>query len=492
MTPRDSPSRPAAGPRREFPFAPRLINPIKIRDVVVLAGAESIRAAPALVQAEVPWVRFHVLAGPAALLSMKADRPTLLLLDDVAANVVDVPGLRHRHPELVIALLSAYRLVQCSPPSVARAEFPYTAQADLVFAANETDCAPLRILAAVIRSAEDHLNIERCPGVGRFIFLLVDDEPRWFSEFLPVLYQIIGQRADVKLTRTYGEALRFLFGAEAPGVPPGLGACGHGDDVVCLITDIYFPTDDGTEREAGRDLIQLVKTRLPRIPIIIASKAEGVDSLTAGFVLPKGDPGSLGLLATYVRDRTGVGDFVVHDEAGVELYRLKDVREIYRLMRRAGGPGPDRERLRAILSRCAAQDRFSTWLYMHGFRDLADRLRPERLSGERLVRVLERLLEREILRMRRTPLVVDGTKIRNLPELADALRAPSAEKFEDVGDNDVISSWLDQQGYSELADELRPLHGRGPEFRHKVAASVERWLRTYGERDAGLDRAEII
>jgi hypothetical protein len=511
--------RPRTGARRprQFSFRPRIINPVKIRDVVVLAAAGAIREAARLVQPELPWVRFQVLAGPSALSAFRSDAPAVVLLDDVAANIVDLQQVRRDAPDAVLVLLSAYPLVQCSPPAVARAEYPYTAGVDLVFAVNDTDCAPRAILKSVIRCAEDHLNVQRGPATRRFIFLLVDDEPRWFSEFLPVLYEIIGQRADVQLTRTYEEATRFLFGDEdaprsgspLPGadtrVPgagshlPGAGAprpasgleppasgllSGHADDVVCLITDIYFPRGDTVDAAAGRDLVHRVRTRFPRIPIIIASKAAEAAGLGAAFVLPKGDPGSLALLRTSVRDLTGMGDFVVYGEDGAELRRVKDLAGLYDLVVAAGGDAPGAIGLRGILSRYAEQDRFSTWLYMHGFRDLGDRLRPERHTGESLVRVLGRHLRRELLKMRCTPLVIDGVRIGDLEELNVALRTVSFEHLEEFGDNDAISTWLDQRGYPELANELRPIHGRGADLQRQVAGVVARWLPLYRRRDA--------
>lgn len=45
------------------------------------------------------------------------------------------------------------------------------------------------------------------PRIINPVKIIDDDEPRWFSQFLPVLYNIIGQRADVKLTRTYEETM---------------------------------------------------------------------------------------------------------------------------------------------------------------------------------------------------------------------------------------------------------------------------------------------
>jgi hypothetical protein len=482
MTPSDG-SR--ARFRRESPFVGRLINPIRIREVLLFAAEESIRTSHAVLQAEMPCAEVRVLRSPALLSAVKLDVPTVLILDDMAMNLVDVEGIRQRNRRAVVVLLSAHQLVHCSPPSIASREFPYTAKADLVFAVDRAECAPSRIVTSVVRAAEDHLNISEPSHARRFIFLIVDDEPRWFSQFLPVLYGIIGQRAAVKLVRTYETAVEFLFGVEREsGMTDTCRDRGYGDDVVCLITDIYFPKGEKMDGDAGRDLIRLVKQHYARIPIIIASKVKDAAALKdEGFVLPKGDPGSLELLRRCIRDRTGIGDCVVYDEGGEERYRLKDVRDMYRLLRTTDGSGAEAERLRALLAKYAEQDRFSTWFHMHGLRELGEAARPQQvLDGERAIARLRRLLKREILRMQRTPLILAGMRVFSLEELLTALRTIPPEEIQPLMDNDAISSWLDQRGCSELAEELRPIHGRGAELGKLLAEAVEKWIGIYINR----------
>jgi len=139
-------------------------------------------------------------------------------------SLADIDKIRESNRDVLIILLSFVGLIQHSPPSVALKEYPYTAKADLIFAVDNGDFAPSKIITSVIRAAEDHLNIARHPDISRFIILIVDDEPSWPSQFLPVLYRIIGQRADVKITRTFEEAIKFMLGVEHEsqigGFPP--------------------------------------------------------------------------------------------------------------------------------------------------------------------------------------------------------------------------------------------------------------------------------
>lgn len=474
----------------EIPFVPRIINPIKIRLVVLFAADEAVRSSREIIRAEMPWTEVRVLSNPAAVSDIRYDGAMAVIMDDIALNLVDTERLRRNNPNAVIVLLSFHRFVQFSPPAAAGKEYPYTTKADLIFAANHGDFAPEKIITSVVRAAEDHLNIEKCSENRRFILLIVDDEPSWPSQFLPILYNIIGQRADVKITRTYEETLRFLFGVEDESrIGENYREDGYGDQVVCLITDVYFPKAGRIDSEAGRSLIRLINRYYIRIPIIIASKAAEASELSgAGFVLPKGDPGSLETLGTYIRDFTGIGDFVIRDDEGRELHRSKDIRDLYRLVSRAGGDDSEAEHLRSILETYGQRDMFSTWLYMHSFRDLGDKLRPRRHKGKQLIAELAASLEQEFGRMHRTPLVIEGNKILDLKGLAQTLRTASPETIAPYSDNDIISSWLDSRGYSELAEELRPIHGKGTHLQGMVIDIIERWMKVYdarGDQDSG-------
>jgi hypothetical protein len=482
--------RRAGVPLKDLPFTPRIINPDKMREIVIFSGDGPIREAGAHLQTQMPWVHVRIITNPAALAQLKSEHGLAVIMDDAALNIADTETLRRNNKDAVICLLSRHKLVQTAPPAVANKEFPYTSKADLVFAVNKDEFVPERIIYAVVRLAEDHLNIKKRPGVRRFILLLVDDEPSWASYFLPILYKMIGQRAVVKLTRTYEETLDFLFGVrKEPDIKAGYRQQGFGDQVVCLITDIFFPKGETMDGRAGSDLIRLTNRYYIRIPIIIASKAkEAAEMAHLGFVLPKGDPGSLETLKDYIHDRTGMGDFVVYDEAGRELDRLKNIDEMQRLLDVAN-EGTDRAaQLRTILEAYGERDKFSTWFYMHSLRELGDRLRPQRQKGQQMIDILKRSIEREIGRRGHTPLMIGDTRVLSLDDLLHALRTTLPERIRYFSDNDIISSWLDYQGYPELAEELRPVHGEGHELTAEIIAIVEKWIVAY--RRSRADRSQ--
>ena len=425
---------------KKFDFVPRIINPKKIKNVFILSADEQLRKANAALKEYLSWINVIILPDPITASDYKSEHACVFIFDDTALALVDPEKIKKNNKDVVLVLLSSNDLINKSSPSVARKKYPYTANADLIFAINKNEFLPEKIITSVVRCAEDRLNIEKYSKEKRYIFLLVDDEPRWFSQFLPLLYNIIGQRSDVMVTRTYEQAFKFLFGVDKTSeISKDFFLKGHGDDVVCLITDIFFPKNDNLESDAGRELVNLVNKFYPRIPIIIASKAKEAEELRRiGYILPKGDPGSLKKLSEYINDFTGMGDFIIRGKTGREHYRIKHIRELYDIILKADKSTKKAEKLRQFLQMYGEKDYFSTWLYMHGFRKLGDELRPRRDSGQRLVTVLKRYLKREILRMKSTPLKIDEKEIYYLTDLLTLLRTIDPEKILHLSDNDIF------------------------------------------------------
>jgi len=464
--------------KTEFPFHPRIINPVKIKNAVIFSADEHIRQTKSLLEKEMPWIAVEILSDPISVNKYESEGATIFILDDVAMNLIHSEPIKQRNKDSVFALLSANEFIHCSPPSAAQEKYPYTQKADLVFAYNKTDCAPERIIQSIVRSAEDLLNITKYAKVRRFIFLIMDDEPRWISQFLPILYGIIGQRAAVMITRTYEESLKFIFGIEQESdINESLfRSCGHGDDVVCLITDIFFPMGDNLKSDAGKNLIRLVQKYYSRIRIIIASKTKEAEAYKkTAFILPKGDPDSLDTLRSYIQDHTGIGDFLIRNKNGDVLYRIKNIQEMIAVLNQAEKNTPEAQKLRKILEIYGENDYFSTWLYMHSFRELGDVLRPMRAEGQKLVNLLKEHMKNEILRMEVTPLIIDEKKAYKLGDLLELLKISDPSKIQPLSDNDIFSSWLDRKGYSELADELRPVHGTGKSLADTLTAIIEKW-----------------
>ena len=469
----------------EYTFTPRIINPVKIKNAVIFSADEEVREAERALKENMPWINTRIFFDPISVSDYRSDQASVLIFDDTAMTFIDSEKIHQNNKDVMLVLLSSNDFIHRSPPAASLEKFPYTAKPDLIFAVNRQEFLPGQVIISAVRCAEDKFNIEKYSKERRFIFLIVDDEPRWFSQFLPVLYDIVGQRADVMVTRTYEEAVEFLFGVddECKIDEEKHRFMGHGDDVVCVITDIYFPKGKIDRTVAGKDLINLINKYYPRIPAIIASKAKEAEDLKEiAFILPKGDPGSLHTLKEYIHDYTGMGDFVINSQSGQELHRIRNIQEMFDVLLIAEKDTDEAQQLRNLLEVLGQKDCFSTWLYMHGYRELADKLRPKHAGGRALVSLLKKHFKKEISRIGYTPLIIDENKVFNLFDLLNLLRAVEPEKIQRFSDNDLFSTWLDYQGYTELAEELRPIHFSGKKLENVLIEIVEKWIRIYQSR----------
>ena len=438
----------------------RVLNPRRIEAAFVFATKPEIKDALPSLERSLPWVDARSLNSPGLVykkLSVEG-KPFVLVVDDAGIAILDREKFRQANPGATVILVSSLEFIGCAPPHAALERHGFVGKADLVFYAPESSSAEecSAVMSSAIRCAEDRMNIEEGFQKKRSIFLVVDDEPRWYSQFLPVLYGIIGRRADVMVARTYEEAAGIFIR--------------HGDDIVCLIADVNF-TRDGAMGPHGIDLAKVTREGFPRIPLIIASKAEIPEDLRdMAFLMPKGDEGANKELGRYVREFTGLGDFLFYDGKNL-IARASGLDELARNI----------ETLQVgTLEHYAEHDYFSTWLYMHAFPELGDFLRPRQDRGEKLRRVLLEAMNEKLAKVDKEPFLFlgeDGSTVASavtLDELADRIGTLDAPLLEFYSDMDGFSTWLMRKGHMQLAEELRPVHGKGEELRARLLEIIGR------------------
>ncbi len=440
----------------------RVLNPQRIDRVFVLAANEEIRSAAEVVDQRLAYCEVTILSDPSELATRLHAQTFVLFVDEGGMVFLDQDEFKAANPFGTVVLLSSDIRVGAAPTQTEIEQVcPLAKQADLIFYVNDGDCRPTKVLPALVRYVEDKHNIEYHKRARRFIFLVVDDEVRWFSQFLPVLYRIIGQRASVMLARTFEQAREVVHD--------------HGSDTVCLITDMLFPKNGVVSAEAGRELVLLTKQRHPRIPIIIASKEDRGRSLeNVALILPKGDPGAVETLDQYVHDFTGLGDFLFYVEGKLwrRVSKLSELREAV-----ADAPVE-------MIDEYAAKDYFSTWLYMHGFRRVADFLRLRRDHGDALREVLLAVLDEQLAIVAEQELVLVNrrnetvARVKNVEDLAQIFEEVDDETLTAYSADDVFSMWAMIKGCPRLADQLRPIQGEGQPLRDELREVLRLWLAT--------------
>jgi CheY-like chemotaxis protein len=239
-----------------------------------------------------------------------------------------------------------------------------------------------RILIAIVKYIEDKRNVlhdTRIMGVP--VMLVVEDNIRYYSSFLPVIYtELIKQSRRViqeginvahKLVRMQARPKILLssnFEEAAELVQQ------YRDYIFGLVSDVEFPWEGKLNPEAGFELARQMRSLVSDVPVVLqTSRTEfRPRALAAGYsFLRKRSPTLLKDLRRILTEHFGFGDFV---------FRLPDLKEVAR----AKDLSQLEEQLRTVpaesLTYHAQSNHFSHWLMARTEFALAAKLRPRKVS----------------------------------------------------------------------------------------------------------------
>ncbi|MBI4503867.1 MAG: histidine kinase [Gemmatimonadetes bacterium] len=260
-----------------------------------------------------------------------------------------------------------------------------------------------RILVAIVKGVEDRRNAAHDTAlVGVPVILVVEDNVRYYSSFLPTIYtELITQshrliseglnvshklvrtraRPKILLATTFEEAWA-LFDQYRPYL---LG----------LISDIEFPRGGTLSREAGFELARMARAAVPDLPILLQSSragfAAGAQTLGIPFLRKYSDT-LLSDLRRFMVEQFAFGDFVFRTPDGAEVGRAGDLKTMERLLSTIPA---------ASLAYHAERNDFSRWLTSRTEFALAHKLRPRKLADFASLEHLRRDLIDSIADLRR-------------------------------------------------------------------------------------------
>lgn len=239
----------------------------------------------------------------------------------------------------------------------------------------------VRILLAIVKYIEDKLNVEHDVRVGVPVLLVVEDNVRYYSSFLPVIYtevlkhsqQVISEglnlsqkllrmraRPKILLASSYEEAWEYFQQ--------------YREDVLGVFSDIEFPRDGRLDGDAGTALAARIRQARPDVPIALQSsypENEGqARDIGASFLL-KGATDMLARLRELLVEEFFFGDFIFRLPSGEELDRARNLKELV-------------ERLRTVpaasIGHHGARNDFSSWLRARAEFEPASKLRRRKVS----------------------------------------------------------------------------------------------------------------
>ena len=240
-----------------------------------------------------------------------------------------------------------------------------------------------QILFAIFKSLEDMANVENDTHMGLVrVILLIEDSPKYYSKYLPMLYSIVfGQvvqvlaeiernelykmskirsRPKILLARNYEEAI-FIFNK-------------YKDNMLCIISDMEFNREGVLNKTAGVSFINYAKSQLYNLPIVLQSAdSENIkiaEKLGVAFI-NKYSESLLNDLKKFLVYHLAFGDFVFNDAKGNPIAVAKSLREFVALLHTV----PD-----STLVHHAKNNQFSMWLMARGEVQLARYLNPFRIN----------------------------------------------------------------------------------------------------------------
>lgn len=352
-----------------------------------------------------------------------------------------------------------------------------------------------RVLMAIIQAVEDRLNVERDTRVGVPVFLVVEDNIRFYSSFLPVIYHELQNLSESAQSEAGNRLQRIMRARARPKILLAntydralLDFQRYRASIMGVFSDMQFPRGGVPDPDAGRNLVAAIRELEPEVPISLQSSHEEnravAEELGVGFLL-KGSPDFLAQLRRYLSEHLFFGDFVFRDAEGRAIARAGDMRTLV-------------AKLRSVPAECVAyhsrRHDFSRWLGARGEFEVAAKVRATLFEDYPGVEVLRDALVQDIDRYRRER--NRGTVNPFRPDLFDG-----EEGIVQIGDGSLGGKGRGLAFASRLLDEAR-LPERFPGVRVTVPAAVvvgtgvfEEFLEARGLRAFALqceDEAETL
>jgi len=242
-----------------------------------------------------------------------------------------------------------------------------------------------RILIAIVKYIEDKRNVlHDTRAIGVPVLLVVEDNIRYYSSFLPVIYtELIKQSRRViqeginvahKLVRMQARP-RILLSSNFEDAARLVQE--YRDYLFGLVSDVEFPWEGKLSPEAGFELARMVKSLVPDAPVVLqTSRTEFRPRAHAeGYsFLRKRSPTLLKDLRRILTDHFGFGDFVFRLPDGSEVGRAKDMNELEKQLQTVPAE--------SIVFH-SQSNHFSHWLMARTEFALAAKLRPRKVRISR-------------------------------------------------------------------------------------------------------------
>ncbi len=238
-----------------------------------------------------------------------------------------------------------------------------------------------RIFSAIISLIEDGKNFDHDSKVGVQAVLLVEDNIKFYSSYLPAIYSELMKQTQIVMAEELNPSKKMLRLKARPKIL----FCNNFDEawaiyskyktnLLGVISDIEYPMAGKTEPEAGLLLAKKIKDELPDMPVLLQSSnsrfAARAQGLGASF-LNKAAQDLSKQLRNFIVRYFGFGDFIFSDKNGFEIARASDMHTMLKLLKTVPAD--------SILYH-ASRNHFSKWLFARTEFETAFNIRPKMIS----------------------------------------------------------------------------------------------------------------
>ncbi len=240
----------------------------------------------------------------------------------------------------------------------------------------------VRILISMVKYVEDERNVfHDTKTMGVPVVLVVEDDIRYYSSFLPVIYTELITQSRSLLSEGINVAHKLVRMRARPKIllcsnyeDAARQVTKYGEYLLGVVSDVEFPRGDELLPDAGFQLARMVRGMVPDIPIVLqSSRTEFMERAQAeGFsFLRKHSPTLLGDLRQFLVEQFGFGDFVFRLPDHTEVARASDLNALETLLHEVPAES---------IAYHGQRNHFSHWLMARTEFALAQKLRPRKVS----------------------------------------------------------------------------------------------------------------
>ncbi|MFH1196121.1 MAG: PEP/pyruvate-binding domain-containing protein [bacterium] len=239
-----------------------------------------------------------------------------------------------------------------------------------------------RIILGIIKYIEDKKNVEEdTKNVGVQSIILIEDNVRFYSSYLPLFYTEILKQSQRLIREGINLSHKFLRMRARPKVllcnsyeEAWMYYKKYEEYILGIISDVDFLQNGRQDPQAGIQFVSAVRLEHEDIPILLQSNVpeneEMATAVGARFLL-KDSPTLLSDLSKFINENFGFGEFLFRNNEGKEFGRAINLHDLENLLKIV----PEES-----IVYHSSRNHFSNWLKARTEFWLAHKLRPQKVS----------------------------------------------------------------------------------------------------------------